>query len=48
MFTPEYQRLEVLEYTTEAFNLKNDLMGVDAEPRRDFIMNNIDFSIIRE
>ena len=48
MFTPEYQRLEVLEYTPEAFNLINDLMGVDAEPRRDFIMNNIDFSIIRE
>ena len=48
MFTPEYQRLEVLEYTPEAFNLLYQLMGEDVGPRKEFIMNNIDFSEIRE
>ena len=48
MFTPEYQRLEVLEYTPEAFDLLYQLMGEDVGPRKEFIMNNIDFSEIRE
>ena len=48
MFTPEYQRLEVLEYTPEAFDLLYQLMGEDVDPRKEFIMNNIDFSEIRE
>lgn len=48
MFTPEYQRLDVLEYTPEAFDLLYQLMGEDVGPRKEFIMNNIDFSEIRE
>ena len=48
MFTPEFQRLEVLEYSPEAFDLLYNLMGIDVEPRREFIMNNIDFSTVRE
>lgn len=48
MFNPEYQRLEVMEYTEEALNLLYELMGEDVEPRRDFIMNNVDFSEIKE
>lgn len=48
MFTPEYQRMDTMEYTEEAINLLYDLMGEDVEPRKDFIMKNIDFSEIRE
>ena len=48
MFNPEYQRLEVMEYSEEAINLLYALMGEDVTPRRDFIMSNVDFSEIRE
>ena len=48
MFTPEYQRLEVMEYSPEAFDLLYQLMGEDVEPRRNFIMKKIDFSKVRE
>ena len=48
MFDPTYQRMDVLEYSDEAMNLLYDLMGEEVEPRRDFIMRNIDFSMIRE
>jgi DNA gyrase/topoisomerase IV subunit B len=48
MFNPAFQRLDVLEYTDEAINLLYDLMGEEVEPRREFIMNNVDFSEIRE
>ena len=48
MFTPEYQRLDVLEYTEDAMDLLYSLMGEDVEPRREFIMNNVDFTEIRE
>lgn len=48
MFSPEYQRIDVMEYDEEAMNLLYDLMGEDAEPRKKFIMSNIDFSEIRE
>jgi DNA gyrase subunit B len=48
MFTPEYQRLDVLEYTDDAMDLLYALMGEDVEPRREFIMNNVDFTEIRE
>ena len=48
MFTPEYQRLEVMEYSPEAFDLLYELMGEDVEPRRNFIMDKIDFSKVRE
>ena len=48
MFDPEHQRLEVMEYSEEAMDLLYTLMGEDVEPRRDFIMTNVDFSKIRE
>jgi DNA gyrase/topoisomerase IV subunit B len=48
MFDPNYQRMDVLEYSEEAMNLLYDLMGEDVEPRREFIMSNVDFSEIRE
>jgi Type IIA topoisomerase (DNA gyrase/topo II, topoisomerase IV), B subunit len=48
MFTEQYQRLEVLEYSEEAMTLLYDLMGEAVEPRKNFIMNNIDFSTVRE
>lgn len=48
MFNPEYQRLDIMEYSEEAMNLLYALMGEDVAPRRDFIMSNVDFSEIRE
>ena len=48
MFTPEFQRLEVLHYSKEAIDLLLELMGNEVKPRRDFIFENIDFSTIRE
>ena len=48
MFTKEYQRIDRMEYSEEAIELLYDLMGDDVEPRKNFIMNNIDFSEIRE
>ena len=48
MFDPEYQRLDVMEYDENAMELLYALMGEDVAPRRDFIMENVDFSEIRE
>lgn len=48
MFSKEYQRIDVMEWNEEAFELLLDLMGVDVEPRKDFIMRNVDFSKVRE
>ena len=48
MFTPEFQRLERMEYSEEAMDLLYSLMGEDVAPRRDFIFKNIDFSQVRE
>ena len=48
MFTPEYQRMEVMEYDDNAVDLLYDLMGEDVEPRRNFIMKKVDFSKVRE
>lgn len=48
MFNPEYQRLDVMEYSEEAMGLLYSLMGSEIEPRRNFIMSNVDFSEIRE
>lgn len=48
MFTPQYQHLETLDYTEEAIDLLRELMGDDVMPRKDYIMNNIDFGEIRE
>ena len=48
MFTPEYQRLEVLLPDDGAFQLLEDLMGTKSEIRADYVFQNIDFSEIRE
>lgn len=48
MFTPEFQRMEVLQYSEDALELLYNLMGDDVDPRKDFIMKNIDFSEVRE
>ena len=48
MFTPEYQRMDVMEWNDRAIDLLYDLMGEDVEPRRDFIMKKVDFSKVRE
>ena len=44
----EYQRMDVMEYDEEAMGLLYALMGSEVEPRRNFIMSNVDFSEIRE
>lgn len=44
----ENQRMDVIEPTPEAIGLLEDLMGVDVEPRREFIFKNVDFSEVRE
>ena len=48
MFSSEYQRMDVLDYDSKAVDLLYELMGVEVEPRRKFIMNNVDFSKVRE
>ena len=48
MFDPAYQRMDILEYSEEAMNLLYDLMGEEVECRRKFIMENVDFTEIRE
>lgn len=48
MFNPEYQRLDIMEYSEEAMSLLYSLMGSEVEPRRNFIMSNVDFSEIKE
>ena len=48
MFDPKDQRMDVIEYDEEAIDLLYSLMGSEVEPRRDFIMQNVDFSKIRE
>lgn len=48
MFTEEYQRIDRMEYSEEAIKLLCNLMGDNVDRRKEFIMNNIDFSEIRE
>ena len=48
MFDQEYQRLEKMEYNEDALNLLYDLMSENVEPRKEFIMSNIDFATLRE
>ena len=48
MFSEEYQRMDAMEYNEEAVDLLYALMGEEVVPRKDFIMNKIDFSTIRE
>lgn len=48
MFTSEFQRMDIMEWNESAMDLLYDLMGEEVEPRRNFIMNKVDFSNIRE
>ena len=48
MFSPEYQRMDVMEWDEKAIDLLYSLMSEDVEPRRDFIFKNVDFSKISE
>ena len=48
MFSPEYQRIDIMEWNDSAIDLLYDLMSEDVEPRRDFIMKKVDFSKVRE
>ena len=48
MFTEEYQRMDVMEWDENAIDLLYRLMGEEVEPRREFIMKNVDFSRVRE
>jgi DNA gyrase/topoisomerase IV subunit B len=44
----ENQKMDILEATPEAIGLLEDLMGINVEPRREFIFENVDFSEVRE
>lgn len=48
MFTPEFQRMDILEPDPDSLYMLEELMGSNVEPRRNFIFNKIDFSEIRE
>ncbi len=48
MFTEEFQRMDTLIPDPNAIILLEELMGVDVEPRREFVFNKIDFSEVRE
>ena len=48
MFNDEFQRMEQIVPTDEALYLLEDLMGKAAEPRTEFIFENVDFSMVRE
>ncbi len=48
MFSPEFQRMDVMEWDENAVALLCDLMGEDIEPRRNFIFSNVDFNEVRE
>ena len=48
MFTPEFQRMDIMDYDEKAIALLYDLMGENVVSRKEFIMNKIDFSLIRE
>ena len=48
MFTKEYQRLDTIKADENSLNLLCQLMGADIQPRKDYVFNNIDFSIVRE
>ena len=48
MFNDEFQRMEQIVPTDKALYLLEDLMGKAAEPRTEFIFENVDFSMVRE
>ena len=42
------RRLEILESDKQSLSLLTQLMGNDSQPKKDFVFNNIDFSVIKE
>lgn len=42
------QRMDIIEPSLDGLILLEDLMGVNVEPRKDFIFENIDFSEVKE
>lgn len=48
MFSDEFQRMDRLEVDDTAIQFLEELMGIEVEPRKDFVFNEIDFSQIRE
>jgi hypothetical protein len=48
MFTPEFQRFEILKPDDNSIRLLEELMGSDVAPRTKFIFENVDFSTISE
>ena len=48
MFTDEFQRMDIMEFSSEGLQLLYDLMSEDVEPRREFIFENVDFSEVKE
>lgn len=48
MFDPMYQRMEQLLWDEGGIDLLYKLMGEAVEPRKDFIIKEVDFSTIRE
>ena len=48
MFNPEFQRMDVLVPTPEAIVLLEALMGEPVAPRKEFVFNKVDFSIVKE
>ena len=48
MFNPQYQKMDIMEYSDEAISLLYQLMGESVEPRKQFIMKKVDFSEVKE
>ena len=44
----EFQRMDKLDVDDDAIYYLESLMGVDVEPRRKYVFNEIDFSEVRE
>lgn len=48
MFTPEFQRMDIIKTDPDSIYLLEQLMGADVEPRRKFVFSEIDFNEVRE
>lgn len=48
MFSPDFQRLELIIPSDDSITLLEELMGKDGDYRKDFVFNKIDFSEVRE
>ena len=48
MFNPEFQRMDKLEWSDEGIDLLHSLMGDDSAPKKDFIIENVDFTKVTE